>query len=124
MLASANINPNYNTHAYLAILLAHSSPLLADPSRIHPDLKHLGPVSLRYSSQPDPLTLWYKAGAIPDIHVFSVPKLTWESSSAAIINALRQTDGVLRVDVQEPRMRTKKGQSDVPLSPVIVQTKQ
>jgi hypothetical protein len=56
MLASANTNLNYNTHAYLAILLTQSSPLLLDPSTIHPDLKHIGPVCLRHSSQLDPLT--------------------------------------------------------------------
>ena len=37
---------NYATHAYLAILLARSSSLLADPSVVHPDLKHVGPVSV------------------------------------------------------------------------------
>lgn len=126
MLASANIHPNYNTHAYLAILLAQSSSLLADPSRVHPDLKHLGPVS--YDILPSlirsPLTRWYKAGALPDIHVFSVPKPTWEHSSAAIINALHQTDGVLRVDVQQPQTRAKRGQPDDPLSPDTMPTEQ
>ncbi|KAI9428882.1 hypothetical protein H4582DRAFT_1828819 [Lactarius indigo] len=84
---------NYATHAYLTLLLAQSSSLLADPSVVHPHLKHLGPV-----------------GQLPDIHLFSVPKATWEHSSAAIINALRQTDGVLKVDIQEPRIRAKRGQ--------------
>ena len=50
-----------------------------------------------------------KAAALPDIHVFSVPKATWQYSSASITHALRQTDGVLRVDVQEPRKRAKRG---------------
>jgi len=51
-----------------------------------------------------------KAGALPNIHVFSVPKRTWEHLSAAIIQALRQADGILRVDVQEPRTRAKRGE--------------
>ncbi|KAH9002948.1 hypothetical protein EDB86DRAFT_2894126 [Lactarius hatsudake] len=74
---------NYATHAYLALLLTQSSSLLADPSA---------------------------AGQLPDIHLFSVPKTTWEHSSAAIISALRQTDGVLKVEIQEPRVRAKRGQ--------------
>ncbi|KAF8486107.1 hypothetical protein DFH94DRAFT_168536 [Russula ochroleuca] len=82
---------DYDTYTYLAVLLTPSHPLLDDPSRIHPHLKHLGP-----------------AGALPDIHVFSVPKPTWEHSSTTIIDALHQADGILRVDVQEPRTRAKR----------------
>lgn len=37
---------NYATHAYLTVLLAPSASLLADPSAVHPHLKHVGPVSL------------------------------------------------------------------------------
>ncbi|KAI0300957.1 hypothetical protein BC826DRAFT_883122, partial [Russula brevipes] len=84
---------NYDTHTYLAVLLRPDSSILADPSRVHPDLQHIGP-----------------AGALPDVHVFSVPKPTWEHSSTPIIHALRQTDGVIRVDVQEPRTRAKRGE--------------
>lgn len=87
---------SYATHAYLTVLLAHSSSLLADPSVVHPDLKHIGPV-----------------GQLADIHLFSIPKPTWEHSSAAIIGALRQTDGVLKVDIQEPQMRVKRDQHDL-----------
>jgi hypothetical protein len=47
-MASANTTLNleydYDTYTYLAILLTPSSSLLADPSRVHPHLKHLGPV--------------------------------------------------------------------------------
>ncbi|KAN0139020.1 hypothetical protein V8E53_003408 [Lactarius tabidus] len=82
---------NYTTHVYLSILL--SSSLLADPSAVHPELKHVGQV-----------------GQLADVHLFSVPKATWDHSSAAIIGALRQIDGVLKVDIQEPRMRAKRGQ--------------
>jgi hypothetical protein len=86
---------NYTTHAYLSILLARSSSLLADPSAVHPELKHVGQV-----------------GQLADIHLFSVPRATWDHSSAAIIGALRQIDGVLKVDIQEPRMRAKRDQLD------------
>jgi hypothetical protein len=86
---------NYATHAYLTILLAPSSSLLADPSAVHPDLKYIGPV-----------------GQLPDIHIFSFPKPTWDHSSAAIISTLRQIDGVLKVDIQEPRTRVKRDQHD------------
>jgi len=86
---------NYDTHTYLAVLLAPSSSLLADPSRVHPELKHVGP-----------------AGALPDVHVFSVPKSTWLHSATNITHALRQTDGILRVDVQEPRTRAKRDVHD------------
>jgi hypothetical protein len=71
------------------------------------------PSTSRLSSKLDPLRRSRdaeKAGALPDTHVFSVPKSTWVGSSAAIVHALRQTDGVLRVDVQEPRTRAKRGE--------------
>jgi len=42
---------DYDTHTYLAVLLAPSSSLLADPSRVHPELKHVGPV--RYHILPN-----------------------------------------------------------------------
>jgi hypothetical protein len=42
---------NYDTHTYLAVLLTRSSSLLADPSRVHPELKHVGPV--RYDILPN-----------------------------------------------------------------------
>lgn len=51
-LAPANASSmNYDTHTYLAVLLTHSSSLLADPSRVHPQLKHVGPV--RYDILPN-----------------------------------------------------------------------
>jgi hypothetical protein len=47
-MASANTTLNlecdYDTYTYLTILLAPSSSLLADPSRVHPQLDHIGPV--------------------------------------------------------------------------------
>jgi len=95
MLPAVNYSFNYDTHTYLTILLSQSSSLLVDPAKVHPNLKHLGP-----------------AGALPDIHVFSVPKPTWEHSSASIIHVLRQTDGVLKIDVQEPRTRAKRDVDD------------
>jgi hypothetical protein len=42
---------NYDTHTYLAVLLTQSSSLLADPSKVHPELKHLGLV--RYDILPN-----------------------------------------------------------------------
>lgn len=48
--------------------------------------------------------------------MFSVPKQTWEHSSVAIIQALDQADGILRVDVQEPRMRAKRGELTKPFA--------
>lgn len=105
---------NYATHAYLSILLARSSSLLADPSVVHPELKHVGQVSLAATSKFDPLLTDQKVGQLADIHLFSVPKATWDHSSAAIIGALRQIDGVLKVDIQEPRMRAKRGQHPQP----------
>lgn len=94
-MASLNLKYDHDTFTYLAITLTPSSPVLGDPSRFNPHLKHLGP-----------------AGALPDIHVFSVPKRIWEDSSTAIIQVLRQADGILRVDVQEPRTRAKRDTHD------------
>jgi len=41
-MASLNLKYDYDTFTYLAITLTPSSPVLADPSRVHPHLKHLG----------------------------------------------------------------------------------
>jgi len=51
LLAPANTSMNYDTHTYLAVLLTQSSSLLADPSKVHPELKHLGLV--RYDILPN-----------------------------------------------------------------------
>lgn len=45
----ASLNLDYDTYTYLAITLTPSSPLLADPSRLHPHLKRLGPVNFFFT---------------------------------------------------------------------------
>ena len=44
IMESFNLKYDYDTYAYLAITLTPSSAVLADPSRVYPHLKHLGPV--------------------------------------------------------------------------------
>ena len=42
--STLNLECDYDTYTYLAVVLTPSSPLPADPSRVHPQLKHIGPV--------------------------------------------------------------------------------
>ncbi|KAI0322734.1 hypothetical protein OF83DRAFT_1167231 [Amylostereum chailletii] len=84
---------DYDRYTYLSIALQPSSPYQADPSAfssVHPSVSHVG-----------------TAGSLSDVHVVSVPKSSWEQSSNEIIAALNSADGVVRVDVQERRQRSK-----------------
>ncbi|KAI0041177.1 hypothetical protein FA95DRAFT_1611215 [Auriscalpium vulgare] len=85
----ASSHPNYDTHTYLTVALAPSSPLLAAPSQLtarHPGLVYLGPV-----------------GELHDVQVVGVQKDVRAQSAGPIVNALTDGEGVLRVAVQEPR---------------------
>jgi hypothetical protein len=51
-----------------------------------------------------------KVGNLPDVHIVSVPRQTWEQSHTEIVDALRSAQGVLRADVlQQPKQRAKRG---------------
>ena len=83
-----------NSNVYLAVTLARSSPFYTNPSSLstsHPAIDHVGNV-----------------GQLPDVQLFSVPKVEWNSQQQDILSFLKGSKGVQRVDVQSPKMRSKR----------------
>lgn len=83
-----------NSNVYLAVTLARSSPFYTNPSGLstsHSVVNHVGTV-----------------GQLPDVQLFSVPKVEWDSRQQDILSFLKGSEGVQRVDVQSPRARSKR----------------
>ena len=83
-----------NSDVYLAVTLARSSPFYSNPSRLsapYPTINHVGNV-----------------GQLPDVQLFSVPKVEWDSQQQDILSFLKGSEGVQRVDVQSPKTRSKR----------------
>lgn len=81
----------------LAVTFATASPFLSNPSSLassHPALHHL-----QYTKP---------AGELSDVLVFTVPRANDGTQRDEIVQALKSLESVLRVDVLEPRMRTKR----------------
>jgi len=81
----------------LAVTFATASPFLSNPTSLanmHPDL-----YNLQYTKQ---------AGELSDVLVFAVPAANDGARKDQVVEALKGLEGVLRVDVQEPRMRVKR----------------
>ncbi|KAF9521150.1 hypothetical protein BS47DRAFT_1286284, partial [Hydnum rufescens UP504] len=71
-----------------------TSPYLSNPglwSSVHSMVSYVSPV-----------------GALDDVLLVAVPKLAWEDNQMQILDTLRSASGVMRVDVQEPRQRSKR----------------
>ncbi|KAI0058183.1 hypothetical protein BV25DRAFT_1811128 [Artomyces pyxidatus] len=86
---------DYNAYTYLTVVFHPSSPHLSNPSALtsrHQGLIHVGPV-----------------GELHDVQIYGVPKQSWDQSSGAILAALNSGEGVLKVEAQEPRVRSKRG---------------
>jgi hypothetical protein len=85
----------YDTHTYLSIILAKSSPYFTDPKALAdevPGITHVG-----------------QLGALDDVHIYSVPRDQWgEFETAKKMEALRDVDGVLNVSLQVPTQRRKR----------------
>ncbi|KIY49404.1 hypothetical protein FISHEDRAFT_41468 [Fistulina hepatica ATCC 64428] len=81
---------NHAANIYLALTLAASLP----PSSV-----------VQHSSIPSSLTHVGQVGELADVQLFSIPKTEWHDN---FIQSLKDVDGVLRVDVQEPRQRSKR----------------
>jgi hypothetical protein len=84
---------DYNTHVYLAVTLSTTSPYIHAPSaleNVHPSIAHMGQV-----------------GQMQDVQLLRVSKQNWNGMQDEILGSLRQE--VIRVDVQEPRTRVKRG---------------
>jgi len=83
-----------NSNIYLAVVLARSSPFYTNPSGLsasHFTVNHVGNV-----------------GQLPDVQLFSVPKVEWDSRKQDILDFLKGSEGVQRVEVQSPKMRSKR----------------
>lgn len=83
-----------NSNIYLAVTLARTSPFYTHPSHLsasHSAVSHVGNV-----------------GQLPDVQLFSVPKVVWDSQQQDILSFLKGGEGVQRVDVQSPKMRSKR----------------
>lgn len=81
-------------NVYLAVTLARSSPFYANPSQLsasYSAVNHVGNV-----------------GQLPDVQLFSVPKVEWDSRQQDILSFLKGNEGVQRVDVQSPKTRPKR----------------
>ncbi|KAF7314563.1 p-loop containing nucleoside triphosphate hydrolase protein [Mycena kentingensis (nom. inval.)] len=89
------LNLNHATHTYLALTLPPSSAYMQNPAtleQLYPKAAYVGQV-----------------GALKDVQLVSVPKTEWESPGMKdkIYDAFK--DVVVRVDVQEPKQRAKRG---------------
>jgi len=83
-----------NSNIYLAVSLARTSPFYTNPSDLsasHSSVNHVGNV-----------------GQLPDVQLFSVPKAVWDSQQQDILSFMKGSEGVQRVDVQSPKMRSKR----------------
>jgi len=83
---------DYTANQYIAVTISTST--LHNPSQIATStLKHVGPV-----------------GALDDVHLFSVSKADWPRLKDETIAYLRAKEGVVNVEVQEPRARAKRSE--------------
>ena len=83
-----------NSNVYLAVTFARSSPFYTNPSGLsasHSAVNHVGTV-----------------GQLPDVQLFSVPKVEWDSRKQDILSFMKGSEGVQRVDVQSPKTRAKR----------------
>ena len=86
---------DFAVNKYIAVHLSSSSPCLSNPellSSTHSALYYVGPV-----------------GALDDVLLVGVAKPVWEDSQTQILDALRAAPGVMRLDIQEAKQRTKRG---------------
>jgi len=86
---------SYDTHQYLSIILARSSPHLKNPSSLAedvPGITHVG-----------------QLGVLDDVHVYSIPLDQYgEFEIAKKMEQLRDIPGVVNVSVQVPTQRQKR----------------
>jgi hypothetical protein len=75
---------------------------------------YLAPTS-QYMQQPGALSSMHKfisyqgkVGELQDVHLVSVTKANWDSSQQEILGALRGAPGVIRVEAQQQKQRSKR----------------
>ncbi|KAH8114181.1 hypothetical protein DFH11DRAFT_1596369 [Phellopilus nigrolimitatus] len=93
---SANtLSPDYSSNIYLAVSVKSSSVYSSTPISLgpYPFVSDVGVV-----------------GELPNVKLLSIPKDEWQGTGEDILDVLRSDkENVLRVDVQKPRVRTKRG---------------
>lgn len=85
---------DHDNYTYLAITLSKHSRYFDNPSSItstHPSLSYCG-----------------RVGEFSDVHLISIPKDVWLRDGSALMSQLIGSDGVLHVDVQVLRTRSKR----------------
>ena len=85
---------DHDNYTYLAITLSEHSQYFNNPSSItsiHPSLNYCGQV-----------------GELSDVHLVSVSKDVWLRDGSALMSQLVGSEGVMHVDVQIPKMRSKR----------------
>ena len=85
---------DHDNYTYLAITLSSHSGYFDNPSSItsiHPSLGYCG-----------------RVGQFSDVHLISIPKDVWLRDGGALMSQLIGSDGVLHVDVQVLRTRSKR----------------
>ena len=86
---------DYAANIYLAVSLTPSSAYHGSPIEVpsFPAVTQIGNV-----------------GELSDVLLLAVPKDDWQSDGSTILQTLKEDkDNVVRVDVQEPKRRMKKG---------------
>lgn len=85
---------DHDNYTYLAITLAQHSRFFDHPENItstHPSLSYCG-----------------RVGQFSDVHLISIPKEVWLRDGSTLMQQLVGSDGVLHVDVQVLRTRSKR----------------
>ncbi|KAG9100823.1 hypothetical protein FRC06_003644 [Ceratobasidium sp. 370] len=98
------MRPDYAAFTYLAVTLSPQSPLFTNPNALATrtsetiqgaGVQHVG-----------------RVGELDDVQLFSVPKSVWDGAggeSTKILEAIKAQEGVKGVDIQVPKMRSKRG---------------
>jgi hypothetical protein len=94
-----SLSLNYDLNTYLAVILSPSSPFFQQPAalaQVHPAVVYVAQV-----------------GQMQDVQLFSVAKFEWENVSGDVLGKFETSEGVVRVDVQEPAQRTRRGTDEL-----------
>ncbi|GAB1517033.1 hypothetical protein RhiTH_000076 [Rhizoctonia solani] len=102
---AAPMRLDYAAFTYLAVTLSPQSPHFSSPNALATRASE----SIRGSN----VQHVGRVGELEDVQLFSVPKDIWDGSSgssARIIEAIKSLEGVKSVDVQVPKIRSKRGE--------------
>lgn len=83
---------DYNQHKYLALTFRRGSEYIEYPSNLVmsiPDLQYIGQI-----------------GQLKDAHLYGIPLAAWDTFDVSQLESLRD---VTSVQIQEPKMRAKRG---------------